>query len=558
MIELLQSLTVKNFAIIDNLSIDFHKGFTAITGETGAGKSLLIDAIGLLLGERASVSMIRSGEQKASIEGVFCELSRHTKDLLDEFDLLDDDDLLIIRRELYSNGKSLVRVNGSAINMGQVIQLAQTIADIHTQNDTKKLFEPKNYLSFIDDNTTLSVLKEYQNLRNHYLNAIKNYDEIVKHIENYHKEKEYLEYQYQNLVQSNLKKGELEALEEEYNMMNNFEFIFKNLTNIKKDLDENNINTILYSVYNSLEKLSQIDSKYQNMTEIVKNAYYDLSDISNDVLQNLNNLEFDANYFEEITERINYLKDLKYKYKMSIDELIEYRDNLELKLNMLDDDEYILNKAKTDVDEYYQITLQKALELSSLRKKNAKKLETNIKEALCDLMLDKVRLEIVFTNNLKEEKNPNIFLKNGIDIVNIMISFNPGENLMDLSKVASGGEMSRVMLAIKTHVMANFKLSTMIFDEIDSGVSGEVAYEVAKKLEQISKHTQVLAITHLPIVASKTNTQLYISKHVVSGKTLTMVKELNYHERIEELAKMISPTDQSGKSKELAKNMLNM
>lgn len=147
------------------------------------------------------------------------------------------------------------------------------------------------------------------------------------------------------------------------------------------------------------------------MTEIVKNAYYDLSDISNDVLQNLNNLEFDANYFEEITERINYLKDLKYKYKMSIDELIEYRDNLELKLNMLDDDEYILNKAKTDVDEYYQITLQKALELSSLRKKNAKKLETNIKEALCDLMLDKVRLEIVFTNNLKEEKNPNIFLK---------------------------------------------------------------------------------------------------------------------------------------------------
>lgn len=197
------------------------------------------------------------------------------------------------------------------------------------------------------------------------------------------------------------------------------------------------------------------------MTEIVKNAYYDLSDISNDVLQNLNNLEFDANYFEEITERINYLKDLKYKYKMSIDELIEYRDNLELKLNMLDDDEYILNKAKTDVDEYYQITLQKALELSSLCKK-AKKLETNIKEALCDLMLDKVRLEIVFTNNLKEEKNPNIFLKNGIDIVNIMISFNPGENLMDLSKVASGGEMSRVMLAIKTHVMANFKLSTMI------------------------------------------------------------------------------------------------
>lgn len=403
-IELLQSLTVKNFAIINNLSIDFDKGFTAITGETGAGKSLLIDAIGLLLGDRASASMVRSGEQKAIIEGVFCELSNHTKDLLGEFELLDDDDLLIIRREIYSSGKSLVRVNGSAINMSQVIQLAQTIADIHTQNDTKKLFEPKNYLSFIDDNTTLSILKEYQDLRNCYLNAIKNYDEIIKNIENYHKEKEYLEYQYQNLVRSNLKKGELETLEEEYNIMNNFELIFKNLTNIKKDLDENNINTILYSVYNSLEKISQIDSKYQNMAEVVKNAYYDLSDISNDVLQNLNNLEFDNNHFEEIIERINYLKDLKYKHKMSIDELIEYRDNLELKLNILDDDEYILNKAKADVEHFYQMTYEKALELSNLRKKNAKKLEINIKKALCDLMLDKVRLEIVFTNNLKEEK----------------------------------------------------------------------------------------------------------------------------------------------------------
>ena len=410
-IELLQSLTVKNFAIINNLSIDFDKGFTAITGETGAGKSLLIDAIGLLLGDRASASMVRSGEQKAIIEGVFCELSNHTKDLLGEFELLDDDDLLIIRREIYSSGKSLVRVNGSAINMSQVIQLAQTIADIHTQNDTKKLFEPKNYLSFIDDNTTLSILKEYQDLRNCYLNAIKNYDEIIKNIENYHKEKEYLEYQYQNLVRSNLKKGELETLEEEYNIMNNFELIFKNLTNIKKDLDENNINTILYSVYNSLEKISQIDSKYQNMAEVVKNAYYDLSDISNDVLQNLNNLEFDNNHFEEIIERINYLKDLKYKHKMSIDELIEYRDNLELKLNILDDDEYILNKAKADVEHFYQMTYEKALELSNLRKKNAKKLEINIKKALCDLMLDKVRLEIVFTNNLKEEKKPNIFFK---------------------------------------------------------------------------------------------------------------------------------------------------
>ncbi len=557
MIKVLQSITVKNFAIIDNISIDFNEGFTAITGETGAGKSLLIDAIGLLLGDKASVNMIRTGEQKAIIEGVFCNLGINTQNVLRENDLLEDD-LLIIRKEINTSGKSFVKVNGSTVTMTQLEALATTLADIHTQNDTKKLFEPRNYLSFIDDQKTLLILKEYQNLRNEYIEKIKALDDLVSNITTYQKEKDYLEYQYDILTKANLKVGELENLEEEYNIMNNFELIFKNLSNIKNDFKDHNINETLYGINNTFEKLASVDSRYSKMAEVVKNAYYDLVDVEATSTQYLNHLEFDDQHFQELIERINYLKDLKYKYKMSVEELIAYRDDLSQKINCLEDNDYLLMNAKKAVESAYQKTLNKAMELSSARKSNALFLEKNIKVALCDLMLDKVVLKIVFTSNLKKEQTVNSFAKNGIDNVDIMISFNPGEELRELSKVASGGEMSRVMLAIKTHLMTNLELSTMIFDEIDSGISGEVAYEVAKKLREISKYTQVLAITHLPIVASLADSHLYISKQVINDKTSTIIKELNNEERINELAKMISPNDQTGKSKELALNMLNL
>ncbi len=555
---MLQSIMVKNFAIIDNINIEFKNGFTAITGETGAGKSLLIDAIGLLLGDKASPNMIRTGEQKAIIEGVFCELGSNTLQVLKENGLEDEDDILIIRKEINISGKSLVRVNGMAVTMSLLEDLAQTLADIHTQNDTKKLFEPKNYLSFIDDKKSLALLKEYQSLRKDYLEAFKAYQDLTNNLEAYRKEKDYLVYQYETLKKADLKPKELEELEEEYNIMNNFEMIFKNLSNIKNDFKDNNINDVIYDIYNALTKIGEIDNKYLKMAEIVKNAYYDLTDIESSLNQGLNKLEFDNDRFNEITERINYLKDLKYKYHMSIDELITYRDDLFKKINYLEDDSYLLTHCQEALEESYQKTLAKAKCLQQARQNNAKVLEKSIKQALCDLMLDKVVLKIAFSSNLKAVKDANTFPKNGIDSVEIKISFNPGEELKELSKVASGGEMSRVMLAIKTHLMTNLELSTMIFDEIDSGISGQVALEVGKKLKEIAKYTQVLAITHLPIVACCADYHLFISKKIVDGKTITSIKELTNEERISEIAKMISPTDQSGKSRELAISMLNL
>lgn len=555
---MLQSLMVKNFAIIDNIAVDFSEGFTAITGETGAGKSLLIDAIGLLLGDRASSSMIRYGESKAIIEGVFSEIGPLTKSVLNEFDLIDEeDDLLIIRKEILASGKSLVRVNGYTINMSQLDKLAATLADIHTQNDTKKLFDPKNYLSFIDDNNSLTVLSEYQKLRENYIEKVKFLNNLVDNVENYKKERDYLEYQYQTLNDASLKENELEELLQEYNLMSNFDLINKNLSQIKDDFAENNLTSTLYSISNQLEKISSFDTNFAKLAEYVKNSYYELSDVESTVNQKLHHLEFDSERFNEITERINYLKNLTYKYKMSIDELIKYRDELKEKIEFLSDDEYLLTKAEKAVDDAYVATVEVANRLSEIRKNNAKILNNNIKLALNDLMLDKVRLDICFSNNLKAEKTISTFGKSGIDNVNIMISFNPGEDLKELSKVASGGEMSRVMLAVKTHLLSNLKLATMIFDEIDSGVSGEVALEVAKKLKEISKYTQVLAITHLPIVASLADNHLFISKKVENNITSTQVTHLDYNQRVEVLSKLISPSDQSGKSKELAIQMLN-
>lgn len=555
---MLQSLMVKNFAIIDNISIDFDSGFTAITGETGAGKSLLIDAIGLLLGERASSSMIRTGEDKAIIEGSFSDLGYDTKNLLKEYDLLEDDDTLIIKREIHQNGKSIIKVNGSLLTVSQTLELAKTLADIHTQDDTKKLFDNKNYLMFIDDIKTYEILSNYKKLREEFIKAYKEYNAIVENIDNFKKEKDYLEYIYKTLDNASLKVGELEELENEIAVMNNYEAIYKNLSLIKNDFNENNISGSLYSIKNSLEKLANLDSKYKELLSIVETAYYDLEDVESTITLNFSNLEFDSNLYNNLCERINFLKDLKYKHKMSIEQLIEYKNELYEKLNLITDDKVLIDEAKKKLNKTYNECLNVANKLSIARKNNALALENNITDALKDLMLEKVKIKIEFTSLLKDEISLNSFSKSGIDQISIMISFNPGEELKDLSKVASGGEMSRVMLAIKTHLLKNLGLATMIFDEIDSGISGEVAFEVAKKLKSISNYTQVLAITHLPIVAALANSHLHITKKYQNDKTLTVIDKLDLNQRINVLAKMISPNDVNNSSLEIAANMLKI
>lgn len=556
---MLSNLRVKNFAIIDNITVDFENGFTVLTGETGAGKSLIIDAIGLLFGDRSSTSVVRSGESKAIVEGVFESLSQNTKKVLEEIGVEAlEEDMLVIKREINVSGKSLVRVNGEIVTLSQLEILAKTLGDIHTQDDTKKLFQPENYLSFIDNDETLELVSKYKDFKTLYLQNYKKYKSLVDSQGEIDKNYEFWVYQFNELEKASLKASELDELEEELEFLNNYEVVYKLLLDIKETFKNSDISSTLYNVLHFVEKLSKINSKYAKQYEILNDAYYNIEDFESSIKDDFNHLEFDEERLNQINERISFLNGLMRKYRTDVLGLIKIKEELKQKIDNVDNiDVYIEDAKKQVVDSFNNLSLI-ANSLTSKRKLNASLLEKNIKQTLKDLLLEKVQIQISFNNySLIDPFTTALFYEDGCDIIDILVSFNVGEALKPLSKVASGGEMSRVMLALKVNMLDNLHLSTMIFDEIDSGVSGEVADGVALKMKEISKRTQVLAITHLPIVASYATKQMLISKEVINDRTVTNVVELTYEERVNVLAKMLSPNDTSEKSKELARALLN-
>lgn len=555
---MLSNLRVKNFAIIDNITIDFEDGFTVLTGETGAGKSLIIDAIGLLFGGRSSTSIVRNGESKAIVEGVFENLSQNTKSILEEIGVeLLEDDMVVIKREINLTGKSIVRVNGEIVTLSQLELLASTLGDIHTQDDTKKLFQPENYLTFIDNDETNETLSKYRSLKQIYMQNLKEYKTLVSSQQDIDKNYEFWVYQFNELEKANLKVDEVESLEEELDFLNNYEVIYKLLLEAKETLKGHDISGSLYNVVKILEKLSKINNKYNKLYELLNDAYYNVEDIETTIKDDFNHLEFDDDRLNQINERLSQLNSYMKKYKTDIVGLIKYKEELKEKIDNIDNIDVYINDAKDKVEKSFTNLKTICKSLTTLRKENARKLEHNIKDTLNDLLLNKVQISIKFNDyELNDSLNSNLFQEEGCDLIDILVSFNVGEPLKPLSKVASGGEMSRVMLALKVNMLDNLNLSTMIFDEIDSGVSGEVAAGVASKMKEISKRTQVLAITHLPIVASFASNQMLITKNVINDRTITDIKLLDYDERVDVIAKMLSPNDTTNKSRELAISLL--
>lgn len=555
---MLTSLTVSNFAIIDNISIEFGDKLTVLTGETGAGKSLIIDAIGLLLGERASSSMVRQDAEKAIIEGVFCDYNPKINKILVEIGIDSSEDILIIKREINKNGKSISRINGFVVTLGQLENVSCLLADIHTQLDTKKLFDIRNYVDFLDNELTDKTLKEYLQLKNKYLEVLKDYKKIKKDLEDGEENLEYYKYRLNELKNLHLNSSEIENLEQELYILNNYESIYNTIYSIKDIFKNNNIVSGLYDIRNLVSKLINIDPKYHILKENLDNVYYELDDLETTFNNEVRSLEFDESRLNFINDRLNLLKDIQRKYKKDIIELIKYQEELQSLIDNFEQSDFLIEEGKKKVILAYNELVNKANELSKIRKENAKLLKENIMSTLKDLCLDKVQLDICFNNiTFKDFDNSTVFKENGVDEVDFMVSFNPGEPLKPLSKVASGGEMSRVMLAFKTHILENVGLSTIIFDEIDTGISGEVANSVANKLKAISKNTQVLSITHLPIVASAADHHLFVKKKVVDGRTVTTITNLNKEERIREIATMISSQKDEITSLLLAESMID-
>ena len=555
---MLASLTVSNFAIIDNISIEFEDKLSVLTGETGAGKSLIIDAIGLLLGERASSSMVRQDADKAIIEGVFCNYNPKINEILEEIGIDNSDDTLIVKREINKNGKSISRINGFVVTLNQLESIAGLLADIHTQLDTKKLFDVRNYVEFVDNEVSKRILNEYLKWREEYLNAYRAYKKILNEFENSQDNLDFYKYRLNELKNLQLDIKEVDNLEQELYVLNNYENIYNNICSIKEIFKSNNIVNGLYDLKNLISKLTIVDSKYLVIKDNLENMYYELDDLETTINNDIRSLEFDEERLNFISNRLSILKDVQRKYKKNIEELIEYQKELQSFVDNFEQSDFIIEEAKKKVITTFEVLVKKAQELSIVRRANAKLLKENIMNTLYDLCLDKVQMEIVFNDvDYSNFENSTIFKDNGVDEVDFLVSFNPGEPLKPLSKVASGGEMSRVMLAFKTHILENVGLSTVIFDEIDTGISGEVANAVAVKLKAISKKTQVLSITHLPIVASAADQHLFVKKKVINERTVTSITKLSKEERISEIATMISSQKDEITSLLLAESMIN-
>lgn len=553
---MLTNLHVQNFAIIDKIDIDFKSGLTVITGETGAGKSLIIDAIGLLFGAKASPSLIRVGCAKATIEGVFENFNSSIKNYLTELEI-DYESELILRRDIHATGKSTYRVNGITVTASQIEFLCENLLDIHVQNDTLRLFSPKNYLSFIDDFETNLILEEYKKYHNEYLNVLSEYKKLLKSKDESDQNLDYIKFQLNEIKSANLIVGEEDELIDELKVLNDFENIYQNLQNIKSSLNENNISDNLYKILDNLKKLKLIKPSYAKCYNDFENAYYIVEELNSFIKTELGSLEYDEERINFLNERLSTITRLKRKYKLDVEGILKLQLELEKQIDSVDNFEFFEKELNKKVKNAYDNLKNVSTELSQLRYAKANILKENILNTLKELMLDKVRLEFVFNKvDYLDYLSHSYFMKNGVDTCDILISFNVGEELKPLSKVASGGEMSRVMLALKKHLFVNKNLSTVIFDEIDTGISGIVAKKVAIMLKEMSDKMQVFSITHLPIVASIANHHLYVKKDVVNDLTKTSVVELSFDEKIGVLAEMISPNDLTGKAKEVAKLML--
>ena len=558
---MLKKLVVKDFAIIEDVSIDFNDKMTVLTGETGAGKSLIIDTISLILAARADQSMIRYGAKCAYIEGEFVDYTDNVKEVLDKYGIKANGSIVIIR-EIYDTSKNVIKINGQNVTLTILKMISSLLADLHVQNDTYRLFNKENYLSLVDpkeDDKFNKLLSSYIIDLEKYNTAIKEYEHILKGQKETLDRLEFLQYEQQELQALELEENIDVELEEKISKLSNFDKIFNALNEAKRSLDgELSAIDCLYDASKYMEKISSYDSAYNDMATKLLDSYYIIDEVNSNLSYHIRNLDYDEEELDILVSRLNEINKAKDKYKKNVNELIEYLNKITLDINMVIDYDNVLNESKSKLLELHKKLVNSAIKLSDYRKKLAKNISDGIVKECKDLDLENTQFEVEFINpNLTDPFNKNVFLMNGIDEVDFKVSFNKGEPPHSLSKVASGGEMSRMMLSFKSYFSKINPIGLMVFDEIDTGVSGQTAKKIANKMKEIALTTQVLCITHLPQVAAIGNYHKHIYKVLEDGRTKTHVKELSYDERVEEIAMMLSGDKMSLYALEHSKSLLN-
>ena len=534
---MLRELRLNNLAIIKNLDLEFNDKFIALTGETGAGKSIILNGISLLIGERSHTDMIRNGAQGLFAEGVF-ELNENQKKRLDELGFEIEDDELIITRYFDRNAKSKITVNGSRMTLSRLKELMVNIIDLVGQHEHQFLLNSEYHLHlldrFLDDEGKILSRRIRENV-----NKIKKLNLQIGNIEEEKtriaEKKDILEFQLNEINSLELKENEDNELEEEYKILFNAGKINEKLEETSQFLKEGefSILTALGRAKRNLEQLSDLSESYNELYEKIESVLYEVEEISYSVDNFAGDVEIDDKKLEKIVERIDNINKLKLKYGSTIAEILEYRDKIEKDLSLVNFENEELENLKTEKNKLVGQYFQDSEKLSEIRMKIAENLQNTVDVQLDDLNMEnaKFKMEIRKTQEIT---------MHGTDNAEFMIATNVGETFKPLAKIASGGEISRIMLALKTVFSAVDNISVLIFDEIDTGISGETVRRVAEKLRELSKNTQIICVTHSPQIAGKAQQQFFIKKEIENNFTETKVHELNTEERIREIARIIS------------------
>lgn len=527
------TLHIKNVGIIDDLSIDLNNGFNVLTGETGAGKTLIIGSLAILAGGRFSKEMIRNGEEFSYVEANFyCPNNE-----------IAVDGNIIVSREIHLNGRNSCKINGRLITVNELKEFMSKIIDIHGQHDSQLILNPMQHIIYLDK----FIGKELNESVCEYIKKLEEYNKLKQELKNTYgedQEKErrldLLRYQYNEIEQAKLKQNEEEELQNKHKMMQNAEKLKDNLFEIDTNLNENAIIAISNSI-RSLEKIQDCGKEYSEKLSILKNGYYDIQELARDLSYMREEVDFDENERNQIENRLDLIFSLKRKYGNTITEILEFRNKIENEINKIENLDEYHNKIKIQIKNLEQELFKIANQMSNVRTKYAETLSKKINQELKDLEMPNAKFEIKIN---KTER----FCENGIDEVEFMICTNVGEGLKPLTKIASGGEMARIMLAIKNVLADVDEVSTLVFDEIDTGISGKASKAVAEKMKSIAELHQVICITHLPSIAARGDYNYYISKQTKENKTYTSIKLLNEDETIEEIARI-----SSGEVTEIAK-----
>ena len=554
---MLVELDIKNFAIIKALKVRFQENMTVLIGETGAGKSIIIDAVSLLMGGRGQKEMIRSGEKKAVVTGLF-ELDHETKkitELCEQYGIPDSEEQLIISRELAAKGRNVVRINGQLTTINVLRELGNYLVDIHGQNDQQILMDQDRQIDLVDNYASSKFKQELAQ----YETDFSSWQKLTAQINHLHQDaqelaqkQDILSFQNEELSKADLKDPhEDDELEDEYDELNNYQKIVDTANYLMQmyDDEDHGIETLLGKAQNAANELAEYGSKFKDIAKTIDDGVFAISDARSELSNVLDDMDFDEERFQYVSNRLDLLNGLKKKYGPSLEDVFAFYAKVQKKLGQYETgglDEEKLQKQLGELENKLKVEAQN---LHEIRKNVASTLEKKIKQELADLYMAKARFSIDFSKT-------KTFTKKGTDNIVFLIAPNPGEELMPLVKIVSGGEQSRLILALKAIFSKVEPVGTMIFDEIDTGVSGRVSAAIGQKLHSIGENKQVIAITHSPQVAAAGDQKYLVAKKVKDGATYTQIGPLTQEETITAIAEMMAGSDVTQAAKQNAKDLM--